>query len=497
MTSRLKVLMENFSISGKDLSALLHVDSSLVSKWRSGSRTLRPNSAYTSQIIRHVMALDRSNQFAKIRLMLSSEYLNIFKCSESEIAIFLKDWLTAPGEVTVEARDYFDEIKNLKNTSRLTAYSLTGVSGRQQALLFFLKYAQYISPGAELWLYSTESARQVNSSAAFVEERNMRLMNLLSDGNRIRVIHTFSGFYEALASTLLTWMPMHMTGRTAAYFIPRYKDEQLAYTYFLIKDHLALFNWAPIEPRQELNTYLAHEPGLVKKFELVLESHFAESTILFDRYDYGTRDAAINELVSVLEHNMNEFHWCTSLPFQCITEEGLRGVLEENGITGDELERDMENLMLLKELGSRSQHCYFVDLDGMRDSLSRERIGICELSFICGREITVTSGRFRQLLRAANNLNAESENVKFCLASTDLLKKLGHTDIFVKENTRVAFSTIEGEPTALVAKEITVVTAFYRYFEELWNSTPYICRNKEYVVKRIQKALDEEEKKDP
>ena len=490
MTSRLKVLMENFSISGKDLSAILHVDSSLVSKWRSGSRTLRPNSSYTSQIIRHVMALDRSNQFAKIRLMLSSEYLNIFKCSESEIAIFLKDWLTSSGEVTVEARDYFDEVKTLKNTSRITAYSLSGVSGRQQALLFFLKYAQHVSPGAELWLYSTESARQVNSSSSFVEERNMRLMNLLSDENSIRIIHTFSGFYEGLASTLLTWMPMHMTGRTIAYFIPRYKDEQLAYTYYLIKGHLALFNWAPIEPQQELNTYLAHEPGLVKKFELVLESHFAESTVLFERYDYGMREAGINDLVSVMEQNTNEFHWCTSMPIHCITEERLRSILQENGISGDELEQDMENLALLKELGRRSQHCFFVDLDGIRDSLSLENVVFNELSFICGRDISVSADLFRQVLLEANELNAESDNVKFCIASTDLLKKLGRVDIVAKENTRVGFSSIKEEPCVLATTEITAVTAIYRYLEELWNSTPYICRNKEYVVKRIQKTMD-------
>ena len=94
MESRLTILMDTFGISGKDLSGLLHIDSSLVSKWRSGKRYLKPNSVYTNQIIKHVMALDRSNQYAKVRMMLSNEYVNIFKCSENEVMLFLKDWLT-------------------------------------------------------------------------------------------------------------------------------------------------------------------------------------------------------------------------------------------------------------------------------------------------------------------------------------------------------------------------------------------------------------------
>ena len=139
--------MDSFAITGKDLSGLLHIDSSLVSKWRSGKRHLRPNSLYTNQIIRHVMALDRNNQFAKIRLMLAQEYINIFKSTENEIALFLKDWLTSVQEHTENKKDYFEEIKNLRNTSLLTTYNLSGATGRRQAVQFFPKICAALVAG--------------------------------------------------------------------------------------------------------------------------------------------------------------------------------------------------------------------------------------------------------------------------------------------------------------------------------------------------------------
>ncbi len=151
MESRLGVLMDNFAISGKDLASLLHIDSSLVSKWRNGKRTLRPNSVYTTQIIRHVMALDRNNHYAKIRMMLSREYMNIFKCPEQEIALFLKDWLTSANETGGSRRDYFDEIKNLRCTSPLTC-NAPGI--RQALAVGSSENAQYLSRASRCRFYS-------------------------------------------------------------------------------------------------------------------------------------------------------------------------------------------------------------------------------------------------------------------------------------------------------------------------------------------------------
>ena len=93
MQSHLGMLMENFGISGKDLAAMLHIDSSLVSKWRSGKRLLRPNSVYTNQIIRYAMELDRAYEYARLRMLMSEDYVNIFKVTASELSMFLKDWL--------------------------------------------------------------------------------------------------------------------------------------------------------------------------------------------------------------------------------------------------------------------------------------------------------------------------------------------------------------------------------------------------------------------
>ncbi len=492
MESRLSILMDNFAISGKDLSGLLHIDSSLVSKWRSGKRYLKPNSVYTNQIIKHVMALDSNNQYAKLRILLSQEYMNIFKCSENEIALFLKDWLTSNKEVTESKRDYFDEIKNLRSTSLLTTYALSGPNGRRQAVQFFLKYAQYLSPGVEMWCYTTENAKWFFENQEFFNEWCMRNLSFLDEDNKIKVIHPLSSSYENLARSMFTWMPMHMTGRTTAYFIPKYKDEQLVYTYFLIKDNLALYNWSSRQPSREINTYITHEPLLVKDIELMLQSHFTESTRIFEQFCYETKDEYLNNLVAVMEKDMHEYHWSISFPLYGLSEDLLRSVLVENGFCGEELEQHLEKLNLIAELSNKSSHCFFIDLERLREWFSRDWVVLNEMSFTCGRTIKLPHSMYMNLVSEVLKVIIDSDKLKMCLATTDLLRRLSDTEIIAKDNTRIHFSSTHGmTPRVLVTKELTVVMAIYSYFEELWNTTPYICKNKEYVSKQIMKLIDE------
>lgn len=494
MESRLGMLMDNFAISGKDLSSLLHIDSSLVSKWRNGKRRLKPHSVYTNQIIKHVMTLDSNNQHAKIRLLLSKDYVNIYKSTEEEVALFLKDWLTTDQGTTESQRDFFDEIREMSNTAQLTTYSLSGNAGRRQAMEFFLKYAQHISPGVEVWCYTSESTRWLAENSRFLDEWWTRFMHLLEGANRVRVIHPFNSSYESLALSVLAWMPMHMTGRTTAFFLPRYKDEQLAYTFYLIKDHLALYNWSSRQASRELNTYITHEAELIQDIETMLESQFSESARVFERYGFDARDDYMNNMISIMEREAMEYHWSISLYATYIPETMLRQVLTEHGLSRADLEEMLERVHLMAELASKSMHTHIVDLERIRETLSQEMVDVVELSFVSGRRVQIPRALHIELLRMGLKFGLESDNVRLCLASTINLRRLGNTDVLAKEGGRICFSSTRGErPMVMVTKEPTVVAALYSYFEELWNTTSHICKNKEYVTRQILKLLDEHE----
>ena len=52
------MLLKTFHISGMEMAEVLHVDSSLISKWRTNKRKFRASSQIFEQMIEYVMSLD-------------------------------------------------------------------------------------------------------------------------------------------------------------------------------------------------------------------------------------------------------------------------------------------------------------------------------------------------------------------------------------------------------------------------------------------------------
>jgi hypothetical protein len=292
-------------------------------------------------------------------------------------------------------------------------------------------------------------------------------MSFLGEDNRIKIIHPLSSSYESLAVSMITWMPMHMTGRTTAYFIPKYKDEELVYTYYLIKDHLALYNWSTRQSTRELNTYITHEPQVVKDIEVMLQSHFSESTRVFEHFSYETKDAYINYMIAFMEKDMNEFQWSLTFPVYGLSDALLRDILTENGLEGEDFEQCLEKLGLISELGSKSPHCFFVDLERLREWLKRDYVVLNEMSFACGRTIRIPHMMFMRLLTEALKAFSEKDKVKLCMASTDLLRRLGDTEIIAKDNTRIHFRPRREDTRGSVTKELPGRHGDLQYFQEL------------------------------
>jgi hypothetical protein len=168
----------------------------------------------------------------------------------------------------------------------------------------------------------------------------------------------------------------------------------------------------------------------------------------------------------------------------------------ENGIKDDELELYAERLNLLSKLYKKSPNRFVVDLDMLKATLQKPEVVLNDMSFVCGKTISVPQSMFIEMFKESVKLMENEENFHVCLTSSRALKRLRNTEIVAKENSRIIFGCVYGErPKTLVTKELTVVTALYSYFDELWNSTPYISRNKEYVSNQISKQISEQEKR--
>ena len=169
MPSRLHLLMKMFAISGKNLSELVHVDSSLISKWRSGKRVLKPDSCYVETMVDHIIELDKPNNYINICKLLANDYEKVFSSSEEELSEKLSVWLTSSSTLS-KKKSKFDELKDMDSVELCIFYKLQGNEGRRQAVRFLMNYAISHSPELEVLSYTEEEASWFYEDAAFSKE---------------------------------------------------------------------------------------------------------------------------------------------------------------------------------------------------------------------------------------------------------------------------------------------------------------------------------------
>ena len=69
-TTRLSVLMQYLHIKVLDLAEYLHIDPSLVSRWKNGNRPLLPDSAHFDNIIEYIFNRDKRAAYTNIKVFL-------------------------------------------------------------------------------------------------------------------------------------------------------------------------------------------------------------------------------------------------------------------------------------------------------------------------------------------------------------------------------------------------------------------------------------------
>lgn len=140
--NRLNLLMNTLRISGNEMADCLHVDNSLVSKWRNGRRELRPDTVYMADILQYALKLDEPGGYPRLRSLLGPEFPEDVR-SSGELEAALRRWLSAP----VSADDQNPAVQS--PVSRMCAgvektddYLLHGSAGARQGSRILMKMAE-------------------------------------------------------------------------------------------------------------------------------------------------------------------------------------------------------------------------------------------------------------------------------------------------------------------------------------------------------------------
>jgi transcriptional regulator with XRE-family HTH domain len=489
--NRLAALMRAFDMHGKDLSKVIHVDESLVSKWKSGKRQLKPGSNYVDSIASYFLSVDKSNKYVRIRKLLADSYEDIMRKSGDELLAYLKAWLTENG--AGPEHDLYDELRGSGFATTSVSYCFKGDVGRRRAVDFMNRYVMGCQPPLEIICFTTEDGRWFREDEEFYRHWLELQLALIEKGHIIQLIQPVNRTYEETADSIVRWLPLHMTGKVIDSYIPDYVVDSIRYTQFVVPGHLAIWGFSSANYTRQMNTWLTTDKDTLENCENIIHEYLNKAMPLFERFYFDMKARYINELTGMMQRRSQKyFHGSVTL-YMPMSREIMSDVLKSNGISEKNIGKAMDTYDMVSSLNAGERCRYILNTETLRQLMSGESVDLLPLSFILGERVRADRESFRRIIREFADLVLDNDLTEIAILDEDRKDEFEGINVFAQEGNKIHFmSTKSDNPFVLSVKEATVVVAVIERIKNLWNSIPGRMKEKEYAVSRILEIAESE-----
>lgn len=485
--SRLGFLLERFGVTGKELADILHVDYSLVSKWRNHTRVLTPRSDYLQKICDYFLSLDSNNQYSNLKEIILNAYPNVQLVSAKEVSIYLKKWFLSNGQTS---SDLLSSILNSGVLCEGHFYIFKGNDGKREAVTKFMEIALSDPKGQELLLFSQENPLWFNEDNDFIKSWREKNFEFLNKGGNLYIIHTIDRLYKSIAFSLIHWLPLHMTGNTLPFYYPQITDSSIKVTLFVLKDHAVIFGITADGFTKTSYTYLCLEPTLVKQCQYGLQALLSESLPLFEKFLPQNADKLMS-LITKADQSDESNYYVTLPPFfLTMSQKTLKNILTENEMTEKDIEAYLGYHSVMQkhfEINSSNNfYRFIIDMNRLEKIISNGIIILDNISSYSGTHIKISKESFCNAINEMLNV-LDISNIDIAILDGPPSDGLDGIDMWVKKNTIVISSTASDEKShfSLVTSELTSVNSCFYNLNQIWNTIPKIKYDKDWIRQRL------------
>jgi|LSQX01.1.fsa_nt_gb hypothetical protein len=464
--------MECFNSRIKDLTEVLHISASLVSKWRNNKRLLKADSVYADLICEYYMKIDEKNSYQKIKALLTDQSIstNFENLTSHQLYILLKKWLTnefiseGTSNSTLDCNSY---------RAQISIYYYD--SGREKAVVRILEYLKSLPPNQIFLIYDFEEDSWKKSKTNFQERRRLLLTEILKN-HQLHIIHTFNAKHDTLINIFERDIELNLNHRVKTFYLPPYQVPTNFSDILIIKNKAALicqYNEAlPIQRYAEYHTDIRTVNYYQQLYETLENKSLPIYTHLYFENIHELEDYIRQKLMS-----KETVYFFSPHPFSFIS----NTITNNNDQAKTSMNRDERsfNLRLIYDLHKTE---YLISM--LCKSITTHKSSSVTLKVICD-----------EIFQIINLLETNS-----CFEVTllgKIPKIVAKNVVFVVENNQYAFASsfnyLDKDYYGLYVEDPTAVFVLYQYFEKLWTKIPLIQKDKKWVISKFKSLLERSE----
>ena len=479
--SNLGFLMDYLNVTGKDIATFLDIDKSLVSKWKNNQRPLSLHTSHLDNLVKFFLEYKSGIFTEKIDAILSEAFPGECITSSKSRVNKLSLFLTSPLNSKIGQGDSLSSIKMTNPEQSFSFCNFSGNEGRREAVDIFLDKVLESKIPQELLLISQEEMSWLTENPIFIQNWRSKLMTILQQGHKIKIIHWVDRSTKDLGPIVLQWIPLYLTGNITSWYLPRYSDQIFKSTIFTIKNKMtllgmegdnhalrytSLFKDAPTLNQSNwiFNTLLEKCKPLVKVFNI---TEAADTKKIFSQIDFPAES-------TICACNFPGFH---TMP-QDLFKEILTSANLEKNIFNKCMELYKKMQIFLTSPSRREMY----SKDFIRKSLAADSFIYKDLYLLSGVKVTATQ---KQIVAHLKHILNESE--KKPGLEVALIDEIIEIDTFLSQDKYIFAWSPEKSVSLVLLTEPNVVEAFYYDYTNLWENIPTVNRDPKLLRERIDR----------
>ncbi|MDD3196839.1 MAG: hypothetical protein PHI69_01065 [Eubacteriales bacterium] len=524
---KLSGLMKLFKISNSKLARGINVDASLVSRWKSGERTMSVNSPHVPAIASFFLSLSTYHyQKEYLDFILKSQLSPDLLQDEGRRIHALADWLISDEPMSLSpameksqspayTQNMIANIAGLMDTdnlpkldsqtasiSRLSSEpgeesvyeKFNGITGRRQAVLNFLIEIVQSDKKQELLLHSEDDMTWLTGDRQFTLIWASLLKQIIESGHSITIIHVVNRQREEIMNALTYWMPLHLAGKIKSYYYPRYADSDIKRTLFISRGRSAVVAFNLIDSNDQ-PTFIYRDQETVAMYESLYEAHLKNCQPLFSVFGKHNEIQLLETGLELRRKSGTVFNIRSQLNSLLLPGSLLQDVSDRGN---NFRAHDMSRLLLHHQqvFHEKLKEEPYIDIVPLSLLDQIENIGQAEVDscLLCLSEPWVMT-----ISDTINWLNNTVETLKnyehYHLLLSDQTPGLEDIDVNIvyKENNGALFSPSQSGKSNSVSdllNEANILRSLSAYFDDYIQKIPTVQKQKQEVIDRLEQLIE-------
>lgn len=317
LSEKLNFLMELTSTTNKHLAMAIHVDPSLISRFRSGQRKIPQNHPYLVQMSDYFSRLVKTDyQQAVLAETLGNKRLKLSMTPET-LGEMICDWLSgSPDKLGHHFYQYNLKEASLTLTpgtyppivsqkrSPADSFSFFKNEGKRNAVRAMLEYLIAQPTPCTIYMASDENMDWLIESTSFYYELQQTTLLLAQRGFKIcRIIPPLYNLNSAM-ECFHHWAALFATENVINYYYPKLRDDLHRRTLVVVPNHIGLVSNSIGSASEGHITLLTYEPRITDALADEFNDHLNQCIPLLLPYD---PDSSTNHFL----HGLRDF-WQSS-----------------------------------------------------------------------------------------------------------------------------------------------------------------------------------------